>query len=221
MENSCHSSVCPLCWSSEIALFFRDNQREYYRCAECQLVFVPPSYHLSSEQEKKEYDLHENSVDDPHYRAFLNRLQEPLLAKLGTAPLSGLDYGCGPAPALANMLEQSGHSMSLFDPFYVPDKSVLNQKYDFICSSEVVEHMRNPAEEFRKLFDLLYDGGILAVMTKLRFDEMVFEHWHYIRDRTHICFYHPETFTYIAHHYSAERELFGKDVVLLQKKQIL
>ena len=36
---------------------------------------------------------------------------EPLLARLGPAS-HGLDYGCGPGPALATMLREEGHGVT-------------------------------------------------------------------------------------------------------------
>ena len=73
---------CPLCRSDQFFVFHRDRRREYLRCQRCALVFVPPQYFLRPEQEKAEYDLHQNELDDPGYRGFLTRLAEPLAQRL-------------------------------------------------------------------------------------------------------------------------------------------
>ena len=52
----------------------------------------------------------------------------------------GLDYGCGPGPALAHMLREAGHDVALFDPFFAPDPAPFNRTYDFVTCTEVAEH---------------------------------------------------------------------------------
>lgn len=95
---------------------------------------------------------------DAAYRAFLNRAAGPLLERLPPAR-QGLDFGCGPGPALAIMLREAGHTVALFDPFFYPDPAVLASAYDFITCTEVAEHFHRPAEEFSKLDALLNPGG--------------------------------------------------------------
>ncbi len=94
---------CPLCSAAGATPFHADRRRRYLRCNACFLVFVPPAFFLSRQAERAEYDLHRNAIDDPGYRAFLSRLAQPLLARLPPAS-RGLDFGCGPGPALAHML---------------------------------------------------------------------------------------------------------------------
>lgn len=208
---------CPLCAATDCTEFFEDKRRRYRRCANCLLIFVPARYWLSASAEKDLYDLHENDVKDPGYRKFLSRLTSPLLEKLD-AGQKGLDFGCGPGPALAVLLEERGHRVDLFDPFYANHPEVFQNRYDFICATEVVEHLHDPQREFSTLFGLLGSGGWLGLMTKLATDVQAFSQWHYIRDPTHICFYSRQTFEYLADRFDAELQLVGKDVILLQKK---
>lgn len=209
--------ICPLCGGTQSSLYYKDRVREYYQCRTCKLVFVPKDYHLGLAEEKSEYDLHENAMDDPGYQKFLSRLSEPLLTRLGRGK-KGLDFGCGPAPVLARMFEQCGHNMQLYDPYYFNDTSVLEGSYDFITASEVVEHLREPLKEFQLLFDLLLPGGWLGIMTKLVLGREAFSSWHYIRDLTHVSFYSRDVFDYIGVINEAEVEYIGKDVILLQKR---
>jgi len=211
--------ACPLCGSQPSELFFENKFRQYLRCADCQLVFVPQHCWLSSEEEKATYDLHENDVHDQGYRQFLSRLTIPLLEKLPPHQ-QGLDFGCGPGPALAAMLEEQGHQVDLFDLHYHNDPAVFEKQYDFICATEVVEHLHQPDKELTRLFSLLKSGGWLAIMTKLVIDQQAFSQWHYIRDLTHICFFSPATFNYLAQRFSAELSFVTKDVILLQRKAI-
>jgi len=61
--------ICPLCRISEGTAFYQDS-RTYFRCPKCQLVFVLSDQFLSPQDEKSQYDFHENSADDPGYRPF-------------------------------------------------------------------------------------------------------------------------------------------------------
>ncbi len=206
-----------MCNCGESISFFEDKNRTYLRCPSCQLIFVPEKYWLSAEDEKATYDLHENDAGDMGYRKFLSRLSTPLLAKLASKQ-RGLDFGCGPGPTLSTLFEEQGHQMDLYDPFYYNDTAVFERKYDFICATEVVEHLGAPSRQLAAVFMMLKRGGWLGIMTKLVTDKQAFSNWHYIRDMTHICFYSQSTFLYLAQHFNAELAFVANDVILLKKK---
>jgi hypothetical protein len=177
---------------------------------------VPPEYFLSRAAERAEYDLHENSLDDPGYRGFLSRLAQPLLQRLPDGA-RGLDFGCGPAPALALMLREAGCEVALYDSFYLPDAQVLQPAYDFVCATEVAEHLHHPGAQLEVLWSLLGAGGWLGIMTKLVRDVDAFSRWHYKNDPTHVCFFSVETWQWWARQMDAQLEILGADVILLQK----
>jgi len=181
------------------------------------LVFVPERYWLSAEDEKAIYDLHENDSQDQGYRQFLSRLSAPLLTQLKPNQ-KGLDFGCGPGPTLSVLLEEHGYEVGLYDPFYYNDASVFDNSYDFICATEVVEHLRDPSRNFSALFNMLNPDGWLGIMTKLVIDKQAFARWHYIQDMTHICFYSRSTFEYLAQRFDAELSFIENDVILLNKR---
>ena len=131
--------------------------------------------------------------------------------------MTGLDYGCGPGPALAAMLEEAGVAMVLFDPFFHPDSDALQRSYDVITLSEVAEHFSQPADEFDRLDRLLRPGGWLGVMTCFQTDDERFAAWHYRRDPTHVVFYRAKTFEVLAAYKGWNLEMPRKDVALLQK----
>jgi hypothetical protein len=213
-------TCCPLCQSEAVSPYFEDKKRSYSQCECCDLVFVPKAYWVSHNEEKAEYDLHENDANDQGYRQFLSRLSTPLLDRLDLSvggDCKGLDFGCGPGPTLSLMLKEKGVAMALYDPFYCDDKTVLDEVYDFICSTEVVEHLSDPKKEFALLFSMLKSGGWLGLMTKMVKDQQAFSRWHYINDRTHICFYSRTTFEFIAERLGANVTFVGNDVILLQK----
>lgn len=207
---------CPVCTTLETSHLADLDGKTYRSCTVCQARFVTPEYYPTPAQEKSHYNLHENDVSDPRYRAFLSKLVKPLLEKLdGRKDI--LDYGAGPGPALADILQQAGHNVTIYDPFYAADRSVLERTYDVITCSEVAEHFHNPSLEFQKFDQRLRPGGWLAVMTCFQTDDAHFAAWHYRKDPTHVVFYRAGTFKHLAHHYSWTCEIPQKDVVLMQK----
>ena len=207
---------CPLCESKEIVYYYSNKRRDFLQCEFCNLVFVPNKFHLTPNEELKRYDLHQNSPEDEGYKKFLSRLAIPLQERL-KAKSHGLDFGSGPGPTLSKMLEDKGHSVEIYDYFYANDKEVLRKKFDFITATEVFEHLRNPGQEIKMLWELLNPGGILGIMTKLAIDKQAFPKWHYIMDRTHICFFSEKTFMWLSNKLKARLEFIGSDVIMLTK----
>ncbi|HRP95000.1 MAG TPA: class I SAM-dependent methyltransferase [Rhodocyclaceae bacterium] len=208
--------ACPVCLARATRPFATVQRRDYWRCAVCRATFLEPAQRPDAAAEAAYYRLHDNDPLDPRYRRFLARLAEPLLARLPAAA-AGLDYGCGPGPALAAMLREAGHAVALYDPFFHPDFTALARRYDFITCTEVVEHFHAPAHEFARLAALLEPGGWLAIMTCFQTDDARFAGWNYRRDPTHVVFYRRETFAHLAGVLGWECEVPQKDVVLLRK----
>ncbi|QFU03668.1 Methyltransferase domain protein [Pseudoalteromonas sp. THAF3] len=210
------ANTCPLCQSSNPNHYYRDKVRDYWQCQRCALVFVAACQYVTAAQEKAIYDHHENDLDDPGYRRFLSRVFNPLQQRL-VARSKGLDFGCGPAPLLAAMLQEQEHTVALYDLYYYPDQCVLNDRYDFICSTEVIEHLAEPNIVLGQWYELLRPGGTLALMTKLVINAERFATWHYKNDPTHIAFYSKDTFAYIAEQFGFNVEFIAADVIFLTR----
>lgn len=208
---------CPVCSSPRTHHFQTIGQRCYWRCERCQATYLDPGQLPDLATEKAEYDRHQNTPEDAGYRNFLGRLATPLIERLQPGN-SGLDYGCGPGPVLARMLEQAGFRVSLYDPIYAPDRAALKAQYDFITCTEVAEHFHQPAGEFERLFGLLKPGGWLGLMTRFQTDDTRFANWHYRRDPTHVVFYRESTIHWLAEKYGMRAELIPPEVGLLQKE---
>ena len=206
---------CPLCAAAALEAFAEDKRRPYLRCCHCALVSVPRAWHLSAAQEKAEYDKHQNDPFDPGYRRFLSRAFAPLADQL-PAGAQGLDFGCGPGPALCHMARERGLQMANYDLYYYPDRELLNCQYDFVVLTEVIEHIAQPAQLLQELATLLKPGAILALMTKRVIDRHAFQRWHYKNDPTHICFYALETFEWLAQRYGWQLQVVDADVVFLR-----
>jgi hypothetical protein len=130
---------------------------------------------------------------------------------------SGLDYGCGPGPALAAMLREAGHEVAFFDPFFRPDRAVLERQYDFVTCTETAEHFHRPADEFDRLMTLVRPGGWLAVMTCFQTNDAPFATWHYRKDPTHVVFYREETLRILAARRGWTCGVPVKDVALMRR----
>jgi len=207
---------CTLCNATDVYLYSQIDKRKYYRCQNCKFIYLDSKDRLSPNDEKNRYDLHNNNPLDKQYREFLARLYEPIYKKIKIGD-KGLDYGCGPGPALAAMFNEQGFTVDLYDPFYFPDKSHLSKKYNFITCSEVAEHFYKPAKEFGEIDKVLVKGGWFGMMTNLYDDSTSFESWYYRKDPTHVSFYSKETLHKIASIMSWNIEELNHNVVLFQK----
>ena len=208
--------ICNICRSNAVSSFETLDRKKYWSCNVCGGKYLDKSYFIDTAEEELRYLEHNNDIQDKEYRAFLSKLSDPLKEKLSLGA-HGLDFGCGSGPALADILTQEGFKVSLYDPFFYPNKNVLSKQYDFITCTETAEHFHDPFKEFNTLNDLLKPRGWLGVMTSFLTSDEMFESWHYRRDPTHVTFYCENTFEVIASQRSWKCEIKSKDVVLLQK----
>jgi len=204
---------CPLCHSNQISPYFESKGVTYLNCSQCDLVFVPKEFHLSDSDEKNRYDSHQNNSEDKRYRQFLSQVFNPVLDFIKPGD-KGLDFGCGPGPTLSVMFEERGFKVDLFDKFYANDKSIFNNKYDFITATEVVEHLSNPGVELMRLRGVLNESGVLAIMTKMLNKKIDFSSWHYKDDPTHVCFFSKKTMKHLAKAWGISVKFYGDDVSL-------
>lgn len=203
--------MCPLCQSYQVSSL---ELPYVWRCKVCDLTFKDAEIHLSAEKEKERYLLHKNDFEDQEYRNFLKRLAGPMLKKV-SLEARGLDFGCGPTKVMAQLMLENKISCESYDPYFFGDEKVLNQRYDFITCSEVVEHFNKPLISFDLLFSLLKPNGWLGIMTQSPPDNLI--DWVYLRDPTHVAFYSSNTFAWLAKHYSYERTSFPLGVTIFQK----
>ncbi|CAM3695081.1 class I SAM-dependent methyltransferase [Rheinheimera salexigens] len=207
---------CPLC-QENTHFFCQDKLRCYWQCNCCALVFADRTTLLSATDELKHYQCHDNDINDIGYRQFLQRLAQPLQQHLGRSNLTGLDYGCGPGPLLAKILQQQGHHMAIWDPYFATDKQVLSHQYDFITCTEAIEHFVQPAIEWQKWQNLLKPSGVIAIMTKRYTTLEQFQNWHYKTDPTHVSFFSKHTFSFLAKRDGYKLHFPVNDVVIMQR----
>ncbi|HEU4748396.1 MAG TPA: class I SAM-dependent methyltransferase [Gemmatimonadaceae bacterium] len=207
---------CPLCGAPLTDRYYTTAKPEnYFRCPDCTLIHLDPSGRLSLPEERARYDLHRNDSGDEGYVQFLRRLADPMIESIRPGA-RGLDFGCGPAPVLSDLLTSAGFPCAAYDPLFCPDVSLLSRRYDFVTCSEVVEHVHEPALLFPLLQRLLMPGGVLGVMTRFYGDDSGFATWWYRRDPTHVCFYAEPTMRWIADHYGWSVSFPRSDVALFR-----
>ena len=215
-ENCPPQTLCSVCGSNEIRPFMLVGDKYYWTCNICKARILSCKHWLSKKEEFKYYQTHENISCDPAYQRFAAQLALPILDKLVPSS-SGLDFGCGPDSALSAILRQHGHNMTVYDPFFFPDKNSLKKTYDFIVCSEAAEHFHQPAKEFKKFNRLLNENGWIGIMTNFQTENARFKNWHYRRDPTHVVFYRKETFEVIGKQFRWTAYFPSRNVVIFQK----
>ena len=207
---------CILCNHSDTQLFYRENQKKYYKCPKCCLIFLDSKNYLSNKDERIRYEQHQNFVDDEKYTQFLSKIFIPLKERLSNHK-EGLDFGCGAGPALAKMFNDAGYIMDVYDPYFFPNETIFSKAYDFISCTEVLEHVFDPAKVIFDLNKILKKDGWLGIMTNFYDENIDFASWYYRKDPTHVAFYSKETLTHIASNMSWTLEFPDKNIVLFKK----
>lgn len=205
--------ACLLCQHTFTGQYLASEEFSFFECPNCGIVFKSPSIFLNRTEEKKRYLKHENRVDDEGYRAFVSPVVEHILANFDPAK-KGLDFGAGPGPVVAKMLNEKGYKVDLYDPFFYPNKDALHNTYDFIFCCEVIEHFHSPASEFKLLRKLLNSKGSLICMTHLLPKKESFSDWYYKNDSTHVVFYSEKSIQWI-------KENFGFSQVSIDDRLIV
>ncbi len=207
---------CPLCGDGSTLIFYNERLRHYHRCSQCLLTFMDAAFLPDIKAEKARYLEHNNDPQEESYRQFLSKLTEPLILNLRSGA-RGLDFGCGYKPSISVLMAESGYEMANYDPIFHPDKSVLEESYDYITCCETAEHFHAPAKEFDMLNSMLVSGGTLALRTEILDADEKFAGWWYRRDITHVSFYKLDTMIWLADHYGWQWEWPEQNIMLFHK----
>lgn len=210
---------CTLCGTENTFLVESgSDKRMYYACADCDLIFVDSEFHVSRIEEIKRYIEHNNGMEHAGYVNFLNRVIQPVMPYL-SEEMIGLDYGCGPTPTLSQLLKRDGITCYDYDPLF--GFTHPHTQYDFIFATECFEHFFNPGRELERIDQLLRPGGYLAVMTEQWESLIRFKSWYYKRDKTHVSFFHRNTFTYLCKRFGYTILWHDRNRVIVLQKSIL
>ena len=213
---------CPLC-NSELVPPLKflishkaARNRCFVQCPVCDLIFVPEKFHLLPQDEAARYRLHDNTLLNKGYVAmFLEKIK--VIHEYCPGIHSVLDYGCGPEPVLAQLMEREGFECQVFDPNFFP--GFPQSQYDLVISTEVFEHFRDIQKDLHKIRSLTAPGGFLAVMTSFHDSIANFSDWWYPSDATHICFFSLRTFDWISKQFGFKVTYTNhKNFIILQSK---
>lgn len=206
--------ACILCSSIPVIPLKSPKSREenrFLRCPVCGLIFVPRNFHLTPDDEKDRYMLHENTLSNEGYVGmFLDKIA--LIRQYCRGVCSVLDYGCGPEPVLAQLLRREGYDCDIYDPYFFPEFP--RGSFDLVISTEVFEHMKDISAGLRSIRSLLAPGGYLAIMTSFHDTVADFRGWWYASDPTHICFFSMRTFEWIS-------EKFAFNIIYTNRKNFI
>lgn len=196
---------CSLCDHHSTNFLLKADLREYWSCPKCFLIFVPPQFFISEEEEVRRYLEHDNSVENEGYvKMFQQKIN--VLKKMCPKINTVLDYGCGYAPVLKSLLEREGYQVDGYDPNFFPQEEP-HKTYDLVISTETFEHIKNPKKELARLIPKISNKGYLAIMTRFypinnfTICLATFRKWYYKRDPTHVVFYGQKTFSWMADKY--------------------
>jgi len=203
--------LCPLC-QSQSKPFYKDTQ-EYRRCVCCRGIFVVAHDLPPSDEEKKRYELHDTNTQDEGYRRFVSPITSRVIQEF-TPYDKGLDFGAGTSQIISCVLQEHGFCIQNYDPYFHPNTQLLQNKYNYITSCEVIEHFYHPAKEFALLRGLLHKGAKLYLMTDI-YDERDFTTWYYKNDPTHVFFYTKESFEWIQKAYNFKTLFIDKRLIVL------
>ena len=207
---------CPLCQNSNIAFFYQDKKRAFFRCLSCQLVFSDSSSHLPPSSQQQRFGGSHHSKKQKQLSDFIFPLLKQLQS-LSNDKLIGLTYGRVMDSQSLKSIEEAGHQLFQFDPFLAPNHGLFKKQYDFICCYQVFEHFRNPRQEWRLLQRMLKHGALLAINIQLLKKIELFAKWHHKNNLAHVCFYQAETFKYLAEKSGFTLLFATNDLILMQK----
>lgn len=208
---------CKIC--SAITECFEDIElkKNYFYCSSCEFIFLDKKCFITTENEKNQYDQHNNSLENQGYVDMFNDFLDFTLKGLHVK--TALDFGSGPTPVLAELLKRRDLHVEHFDKFYQPKKVYENKSYDLITSTEVFEHLENPKEILHDLVKLLNPNGVISLMTLFHTNKQEdFLKWWYRRDPTHITFFTPKSIEIMASECGLKvLKTDNKRIIILQK----
>lgn len=142
-----------------------------YRCPSCGAVIGPNKMlSLSEDELREDYMQHylaypEADCTDMECQTFYNLMPEK--GKIY------LNYGCGAWSGTIQRLRKEGYEVYGYDPYAPIDSEFIFRDYeqlkdwqfDGIFSHDLLEHLRQPLEEFKKFYALLKERGKMAHTT--------------------------------------------------------
>ncbi len=144
---------------------FENERFTVWQCGNCQCIHALEGVDLGHYY--SQYGLHEQNEPDRVTRFFFGRklkwLQKAGMAKEHRV----LDYGCGGGHFL-RFLQENGYKYAQgYDPFTkeFADTKALEQRYDVVMSSDVIEHDISVTSHLETLTGLATENGFIYIET--------------------------------------------------------
>lgn len=208
---------CPLCRSEEARYFYHAFSREYHRCSNCFLVFVPEEFYSSQ--------ITKLSTNTSHYKSsakfrkvgakqYFTLLTNQVLKRAPEGAI-GLDYNCGEFSKVKDLFSKNGKLIKIYDQEYHNNEILLEDRYDFITVIHQIETYQNPREKFDLFYKLLsHQKSVLAIWATPLRDLSSFNSWPFMKQSHHINFFHEDTFHWIAKKYNYQCEILSDGIVI-------
>lgn len=175
---------CPVCEHSETHYFVTKNDYSFNRCAECDFIFLSP---MPNQEALNEQYTDEETEAEPTYNKTGSRLRRAFIKLPRFLPYvigkNTLDFGCGGgfvAYALSFIAKSStGIDISENAVAYAKKRFrhanyacmdfvqllETTKQYDFVYSSEVIEHVSEVNLYMKTLAHLVKKGGYAYITT--------------------------------------------------------
>lgn len=176
--------ACPVCANPETHYFVTKNDYSFNQCAACDFIFLNP---MPDQETLNEQYTDDEQHEEPTYNKSSSRLRRAFIKLPRFLPYAlgkkTLDFGCGGgfvAHALSYVAKSSnGIDISENAIAYASKRFKranyscmdftellqTNDKYDFLYSSEVIEHVSNINLYMETLAHLVKPGGFAYITT--------------------------------------------------------
>lgn len=214
-KKSCRICHCPS------PLFFQD-QRSYYQCPECRLIFT--------------HDFPEKKAEEKHYKDqwattdpdFWKSQVDVLLQLINNyhSPQHILDFGSG-SGAMTQEFRKRGYDVTALEPMsdgYLKDQKYA-VKFDVVIAVEVIEHLLEPWDEIQEIERVLAPDGIVifsSLLTNPFIDlpnaREQFKNWWYKDDPTHVSFFCNHVLSKMADMRNYDIDILGDKVFIIKRR---
>lgn len=210
---------CRICQTPSL-LFFQ-NQRTFFKCPECSLVFTEDI--PAKEAEEKHYKDQWATTDPNFWKSQVDVLLRLIDNYL--MPTRILDFGSG-SGEMTNEFLKRGYDVTPLEPMthgYLKDQNY-SAKFDVVIAVEVIEHLLKPWEELNEIENVLTPDGIVifsSLLTNSFIDrpdaKEQFKSWWYKDDPTHVSFYCTHALSKMADMKNYDIDIFDDKVFVLKR----